>query len=61
MRLFLNPASPSWSRGLGTWSIYLRPPTAEQSVTAGFHSRPPWVRTTSLRLVVQALVAQSAA
>lgn len=61
MPLFLNPVSPSWCPGLGAWSVYLWPPIAEQPVTAGFHSCPPRVRTTSLRLVVQAFLAQSAA
>ena len=59
--LFLNLVSPSWCPGLGAWSVYLWPPIAEQPVTAGFCSHPPWVGTTSLRLVVQALLAQSAA
>lgn len=61
MPLFLNPVSPSWCPGPRAWSIYLWPPRAEQPVTAGFHSPAPQVRTTSLRLVVQALLAQSAA
>lgn len=60
MPQFLNPVSPSWCPGVGAWSVYLWPSIAEQPITVEFHPYPPWVRTTSLHVVVQALLAQSA-